>query len=99
MQAARDCGFFREFINTVCSSDNTTILPFEDWWFFLWAAREGAQTTETVLGIKEPRFSEVSSCIMGNVVTPLHYVMGSATRPLGFQHTVKHCGKSCGIWS
>lgn len=33
---------------------------------------------------------EVSGYIMGNVVTPLHYVMGSAARPLGFQHTVKH---------
>lgn len=33
---------------------------------------------------------EVSGYIMGNVVTPLHYVMGSAARSLGFQHTVSH---------
>lgn len=33
---------------------------------------------------------EVSGFIMGNVVTPLNYVMGSAARSLGFQHTVKH---------
>lgn len=90
MQTSRDCGFFRGFINTVCSSDNSMILPFEGLWFFLWVVREGAQTTETVLGIKEPGFSEVSSCIMGNVVTPLHHAMGSAARPLGFRHTVKH---------
>ena len=34
------------------------ILPLEGLWFFLWAVREGAQTTETVLGIKEPGFQK-----------------------------------------
>lgn len=73
----------------------------------------GAQAQKTVLGIKDQAFSEEARVqlldyIMGNAVTSPDYVKGQccdslrfhrggAVRTLAFWHTVKNCGRSCGI--